>query len=81
MRKRISNNIRTPQEVRDEFNRKGISLSQWAKANGFNPNAVSDLLNGRKKGVRGECHQIAVKLGLKHGEVVQSRDIATAINA
>lgn len=61
--------LRTPQEVRDEFNRKGISITSWATANHFSPNLVFELLSGRKKGIRGEAHKIAVKLGLKEGEI------------
>ena len=80
MRAHASRTVRTPQQVRDEFDRKGVSIARWALNNGFNPNAVSDLLNGRKKGVRGEAHKIAVKLGLKAGEIVDDREIATAIN-
>lgn len=80
MRAHTSRLIRTPQQVREEFERKGLSIARWSLINGFNPNAVSDMLNGRKKGVRGEAHKIAVKLGLKAGEIVDERDIATAIN-
>jgi len=74
-----SRNVRTPQEVRQEFERKGLSIAKWASANGFNPNLVSDLLAGRKKGIRGQAHKIAVALRLKRGEIVDDRDIATAI--
>lgn len=80
MRAQTSRKVRTPQQVREEFERKGLSIARWSLIKGFNPNAVSDLLNGRKKGVRGEAHKIAVELGLKAGEIVEDRDIATAIN-
>jgi gp16 family phage-associated protein len=71
--------LRTSDEVRAEFRRKGVSISQWATANGYNPNLVFDVLSGRKKGVRGQCHKIAVRLGLKRGEVVDDLRIAKAI--
>ena len=81
MRAHTSRLVRTPQQVRkEEFEWKGLSIARWSLDNGFNPNTVSDLLNGRKKGIRGEAHKIAVKLGLKAGEIVEDRDIATAIN-
>lgn len=80
MRAHTSGNTRTPQQVREEFVKKGVSIAKWALLNGFNPNAVSDILNGRKRGVRGEAHKIAVKLGLKAGEIVDDHEIATAIN-
>lgn len=71
---------RTSEDVRREFQRKGISISEWATANGFSTNLVFEVLAGRKKGVRGQSHKIAVKLGLKRGEIVEDRHIATAIN-
>lgn len=72
--------LRTSKDVLSEFQRKGISISAWATANGFTPNLVFEVLSGRKKGVRGQSHKIAVKLGLKRGEIVDDADIATAIN-
>jgi len=71
--------LRTPDEVRAEFKRKGVSISQWAAANGFTVNMVFEVLAGRKKGVRGQAHRIAVKLGLKEGDVVEEADIANAL--
>lgn len=72
--------LRTPEDVRAEFQRKGISIASWSTANGFNTNMVFEVLSGRKKGLRGQAHKIAVKLGLKEGEVVDTRDLANAIN-
>ena len=72
--------LRTPQEARDELQRKGISVSQWAAANGFTVNMVFEVLSGRKKGIRGEAHNIAVKLGIKEGEVTDGNK-ATIANA
>ncbi|SNS05972.1 phage-associated protein, BcepMu gp16 family [Humidesulfovibrio mexicanus] len=71
---------RTSQDVKKEFERKGISVASWARANGFETNLVFEVLSGRKKGVRGQSHKIAVKLGLKAGEIIEDHDIATAIN-
>lgn len=70
---------RTSDDVRAEFERKGISISSWATANGFSTNLVFEVLAGRKKGVRGQSHKIAVKLGLKQGEIVDDDKIAMAI--
>lgn len=72
--------LRTPDEARAELKRKGISISQWAVANGFSVNMVFEVLGGRKQGVRGQAHKIAVKLGLKEGEVVNSDNIADALS-
>lgn len=72
--------LRTPEEVRAEFQRKGISIAQWSLANGFNTQLVFEVLAGRKKGIRGQSHQIAVKLGLKEGEVIAAGQVANALN-
>ncbi|MGE4294028.1 MAG: DNA-binding protein [Desulfovibrio sp.] len=72
---------RTPKDIKEEFRRKGISISDWSIANGFPPNLVYDVLAGRRNPTRGRTHCIAVTLGLKDGEIVREQDIATAINA
>lgn len=61
--------LRTADEARAELQAKGISITQWALANNFSPNLVFEVLGGRKKCVRGQTHEIAVKLGLKQGEI------------
>ncbi|MFT0531623.1 DNA-binding protein [Castellaniella hirudinis] len=61
--------LRTIEEVRAEFQASGTSISQWAVANGFSPISVYHILHGRRQGVRGESHNIAVKLGLKEGVI------------
>ena len=64
---------RTPEQVRAEFQRNGISIAGWATANGFSTNLVFEVLAGRKKAIRGQSHQIAVKLGLKEGEITTAQ--------
>ena len=71
--------MRTPDQVRSEFKRKGISVTSWAMANGFPPSSVFEVLGGRNQGLRGRAHKIAVKLGLKDGDFVSDHDIAEAI--
>lgn len=68
---------RNAEQVRAEFSRKGVSISAWALANGFNSNLVFEVLSGRKKGARGQSHKIAVALGMKEGEIVN--DIGSAL--
>lgn len=70
--------IRTAEEVRADFERKGISISAWAIANGYSTNLVFEVLSGRKKAKRGQSHKIAVQLGLKVGEIVS--DITHALD-
>lgn len=64
--------IRTPQDVRNEFMRKGISFSSWARANGFDKATVSQVLSGCNAATRGQGHKIAVLLGIKDGEIIES---------
>lgn len=59
--------LRTPEEVRKDFERRGITVSQWARENGFWPAQVHQLLIGKSKGRYGASHRIAVRLGLKDG--------------
>ena len=61
--------LRTAAEARADLQAKGISITQWSIANKFSPNLVFEVLGGRKKCVRGQAHEIAVKLGLKDGEI------------
>ncbi|MDA8254173.1 MAG: DNA-binding protein [Betaproteobacteria bacterium] len=70
--------LRTPEEVKATFKHKGISIAQWATANGYSTNLVFEVLSGRKKGDRGQSHKIAVALGLKEGEIVN--DVAHALD-
>lgn len=60
---------KTPEQVREEFQRKGLSFSAWAKARGVSTRLTEEILKGRRKAIRGESHAIAVLLGLKDGEV------------
>lgn len=63
--------LRTPQEIRAEWLRKGLGQNDWARKHGVNPVTVSQVLNGINKGSRGEGHRVAVMLGMKDGEIVE----------
>lgn len=70
--------LKTRAQVREEFARKGWSISAWAKTNRYSPNLVIMILadkesNPRLKCLRGDAHNIAVALGLKDGEVSRSQ--------
>lgn len=43
----------------------GVSVIDWARANGFDVHLVYGVLSGRSRASRGESHRIAVALGLK----------------
>ncbi|MDR7024248.1 DNA-binding protein [Pseudomonas peli] len=59
----------TPEQARAALDREGQSIAAFARKHDLNKNLVSDLLNGRKKGKRGEAHKAAVLLGIKEGVV------------
>jgi gp16 family phage-associated protein len=59
----------TPEQARAALDREGKSIAMFSRENRLNKNLVSDLLNGRKKGLRGEAHRAAVLLGIKEGVV------------
>lgn len=61
--------LRTHKQARDEFDRKGKSIAEWARENGFSRSLVYEVLAGRKKCKRGQSHKVAVLLRLKAGEI------------
>ncbi|WP_339521608.1 DNA-binding protein [Pseudomonas sp. EL_65y_Pfl2_R96] len=72
--------LRTADQARAELKAKGISITQWAIANRFSPNLVFEVLGGRKKCVRGQAHEIAIKLGIKAGEICTNPATALELN-
>lgn len=66
----------TPEQARAALDREGISIAEFCRKHDLNRNLVSDLLNGRKKGKRGEAHRAAVLLGIKDGVVPPDHTIA-----
>lgn len=56
---------KTADEIKAEFKSSGDTVTKWAKAQGFNPNSVYQVLNGFSKGNYGKAHDIAVALGMK----------------
>ena len=56
-----------PHQVKEVFLEHGLSISEWARENGFSQTLVYQILSGKRKPTRGESHRIAVKLGLKSG--------------
>ena len=61
--------------IKREFARRGVSISQWARAHGYSSQLVYQVLAGRKRCIRGQCHEIAVRLGLKDGVLGTVADI------
>lgn len=65
------------EEVKAIFARNGVSISEWARQNGFSPNMVHAVLGGRIQCKRGQSHKIAVKLGLKEGVIEDMETFCT----
>lgn len=63
--------MKTTEQVKAEFRQKGITITGWARTNGFTKLSVHRVLNGESKCYRGKAHKIAVLLGLKNGEIVE----------
>lgn len=61
--------LRTIEQVKSQLKRHGITVAEWARTNGHEVGQVRDVLRGRAKGQYGASHAIAVKLGLKDGEI------------
>ena len=57
--------IQTREVIRKAFDAAGLTVSEWAKTQGFKRENVYSVLAGRTKGRRGEAHRIAQALGLK----------------
>lgn len=62
--------MKTSTQVRREFEEAGISISEWARQNGFKRELVAQVLAGKLAGKRGQSHRIKVALGMKAGAVV-----------
>lgn len=57
--------VKTGEQVKREYQAKGIPLATVAKEQGWRPQDVYKVLNGQYKGNFGLAHDIAVYFGLK----------------
>lgn len=71
---------KTPQMVKAAFAESGISISEWARANGFSQTLVYQILDGGRPCLRGQSHQIAVALGLKKGSINSLGELSDQLN-
>jgi gp16 family phage-associated protein len=67
------------ERARAAFEESGISVAEWARARGFSSGLVYQVLEGRRKCVRGQSHQIAVALGLKSGVSMDVHQLSTRL--
>lgn len=61
--------LKTREQVAADFKAAGITVSEWARTNGFHRMTVVELLRGTRQGRYGEAHRCAVALSLKEGVV------------
>jgi len=57
--------LKTPQQVKLDFEARGETLRSWAEKRGYKPRLVYAVVQGKCLGKRGKAHHIAVELGLK----------------
>lgn len=75
--------IRSPQDIRTSIEESGVSIAEWSRANGFSCGLVYQVLEGRRKCLRGQSYRIAVALGLKQGKPLDVAALSAllAVNA
>lgn len=61
--------------VRSIFTECGVSIADWARAEGFSVALVYHVIEGKRPCTRGQSHRIAVALGLKAGNVCDVRQL------
>ncbi len=71
--------LKTPEQALAELNRKGLSMSRWARENGLKPDTVRAVLTRGRPFRIGESHKAAVKLGMKLGEIVEDNEAAVSV--
>lgn len=62
-------NLRSREQVREEFFKQGVSIAEWARKHGFKYSQVVDVLRTDRQCCRGNSHKIAVLLGIKDGVI------------
>lgn len=67
--------------VRELFADTGISVAEWARVQGFSTGLVYQVLEGRRKCLRGQSHKIAVALGLKQGATMDLEELSRRLKA
>ena len=73
--------LQEPDSARALFSDTGISVAEWARVQGFSTGLVYQVLEGRRKCLRGQSHRIAVALGLKQGETMDLEELSRRLKA
>jgi len=61
------------ERARASLSEAGLSIAEWARANGFSVATTKAVLYGNNKGTRGESHRVAIALGIKTGVIVSAK--------
>lgn len=69
-----------PTTVRSLIEESGVSVAEWARANGFSSGLVYAVLDGRRKCLRGQSFRIAVALGLREGTPTSVEQLSRRLN-
>lgn len=63
------------------FDESGVSVAEWARVNGFSTTLVYQVLDGKRKCLRGQSHQIALALGIKKGISMDAAQLSQKLRA
>lgn len=77
----MTSRLRDPLVVRELFADAGMSVAEWARVQGFSTGLVYQVLEGRRKCMRGQSHRIAVALGLKEGLMLEMNEFMRRLKA
>lgn len=77
----IACNASAVKEVRATFAENGISIAEWAREEGFSTALVYQVIEGKRRCLRGQSHQIAVALGLKDGRICDRQEFRSQLAA
>lgn len=72
--------FRTPEECRSLIEGSGISIAEWARENHFSCGLVYQVLEGKRRCLRGQSHKIAVALGLKAGQLIDVQTLSQMLS-
>ncbi len=68
----------TPEQFKQQLLAQGLTVSQWARNQGYTPRQASIVLNGQSKARYGLGHEIAVKMGIKEGTIDDTSETEAA---
>lgn len=81
MTKDTSKVLLTREQARQKLDQMGLTGSEFARMYSMSPDTVNGVLDGRKKGQRGEAHKAAVLLGIKDGIILDEGVIIGPLTA